>query len=47
MFAAGSDGLGAVGGGPDDREIWLRIEQPREPVADDLVIVGDDDSDLR
>ena len=37
--------VAAVGGGADDLDAVERAEQGDQPVADDLVVVGDDDPD--
>ena len=39
------DGLGAVGGGPDDLEVVDQADEHRQSVADDALVVGDDDTD--
>lgn len=40
------DGLRAVGGGPDDCDVRLGVEQRTEPCASELVRIGDQDADL-
>ena len=42
---ASGDRLGAVGGLADDLDVAARVEQRAQPVAEDRVVVGDQDAD--
>ena len=39
-----ADCFGSVRGRADDGEVWLAVEESGEALADDLLVVGDDDS---
>ena len=41
------DGLLAVGGEADELHVGQRLDEPSEAVADDAVVVGDEDADHR
>src|ERR1022692_674575 len=45
QFAADGHRLGPVAGCAEDREVWLRGQEPGESGANYLMIVGDDDPD--